>query len=127
MRALTLIADRKLELADLPPPDPPAPEAVQIRVKAVALNHIDLWGFRGMAFAKRKLPIIVGVEGAGEIAAVGDGVADRKPGDRVAVYAGVICGHCASCREGRENLCENIADGGIMGFHRDGLAAQYLK
>src|ERR1700758_4442851 len=126
MRALTLIADRKLELADLPPPDPPAPEAVQIRVKAVALNHIDLWGYRGMAFAKRKLPIIVGVEGAGEIAAVGPGVAHRRPGDAVALYAGMICGHCPRCRRGEENLCENIADGGIMGFHRDGLAAEQV-
>jgi alcohol dehydrogenase len=127
MQALRLIEDGQLRLEDLPEPGEPSPGEVLVQMRAVALNHIDLWGFRGMAFAKRKLPIIVGVEGAGEIAAVGDGVAGRKAGDRVAVYAGVICGHCASCREGRENLCENIADGGIMGFHRDGLAAQYLR
>ena len=51
MRALRLIADRKLELADVPPPPPPGEGEVQIRIKAVALNHLDLWGFRGMAFA----------------------------------------------------------------------------
>ena len=56
MRALKLIADRKLELADVPPPPPPGDGEVQIRIKAVALNHLDLWGFRGMAFAKRQLP-----------------------------------------------------------------------
>ena len=71
MRALTLIADRKLELAELPAPAAPAPGEVQIRIKAVALNHLDLWGFRGMAFAKRKLPVVVGAEAAGEIAAAG--------------------------------------------------------
>ena len=56
MRALKLIADRKLELADVPPPPPPGEGEVQIRIKAVALNHLDLWGFRGMAFAKRQAP-----------------------------------------------------------------------
>src|ERR1700752_360550 len=126
MRALTLIADRKLELADVPAPPPPAADEVQVRIKTVALNHIDLWGFRGMAFAKRKLPIIVGVEGAGEIAAVGPGVAHRRPGDPVALYAGMVCGHCVRCGRGEENLRENIADGGIMGFHRDGLAAELV-
>src|SRR5262249_57394921 len=83
MRALTLAAARRLELADLPPPPPPGDGEVQIRIKAVALNHIDLWGFRGMAFAKRKLPLVVGAEAAGEIAAAGPAVtrlAAREPG-----------------------------------------------
>ena len=71
MRALTLVADRQLVVAELPPP-PAGPGEVQIRVKAVALNHIDVWGYRGMAFAKRKLPLVVGAEASGEIAAVGD-------------------------------------------------------
>ncbi|MGA8414768.1 MAG: NADPH:quinone oxidoreductase, partial [Xanthobacteraceae bacterium] len=48
MRALTLIADRKLELANLPDPPPPAAGELQIRVRAVGLNHLDLWGYRGM-------------------------------------------------------------------------------
>ena len=58
MRALSLIADRKLELADLPSPTTPAAGEVQIKIGAVALNHLDLWGYRGMAFARRKLPIV---------------------------------------------------------------------
>ena len=70
MRALMLLGDRKLELADIPPPPPPAEGEVQIAVKAVALNHIDVWGFRGMAFAKRKMPLVVGAEASGEIAEV---------------------------------------------------------
>src|SRR5215472_3665438 len=108
MRALTLIADRKLELADLPPPPPPAAGEVQVRIKAVALNHLDLWGFRGMAFAKRQFPLVVGAEAAGEIAAVGPQVAGLKPGDRVVVYGALTCGTCRACREGRDNLCENV-------------------
>ena len=120
IRALTLLGDRKLELAEVPAPPPPAAGEVQIAVKAVALNHIDVWGFRGMAFAKRKMPLVVGAEAAGEIAAVGDGVTDFKPGDPVVMYGALTCGTCKACREGRDNLCENVA--GIMGFHVDGFA-----
>jgi alcohol dehydrogenase len=125
MHALRLIADRKLELADVPPPPPPGDGDVQIRIAAVALNHLDLWGFRGMAFAKRKLPLVVGAEASGEIAAVGPGVADFKPGDRVVMYGAMTCGQCAACREGRDNLCENV--GGIMGFHIDGFARELIN
>ena len=125
MRALTLIADRKLELADIPPPPPPGPGEVQIRVKAVALNHLDLWSFRGMAFAKRKLPLVVGAEAAGEIAAVGSGVSEFRPGDPVVMYGAITCGACKACREGRDNLCENVS--GIMGFHVDGFAREVLN
>jgi alcohol dehydrogenase len=125
MRALTLIAERKLELVEAVDPPAPATGEVQVRVKAVALNHLDLWGFRGMAFAKRKLPLVVGVEAAGEIAAVGDGVTAFKPGDPVVMYGALTCGVCKACREGRDNLCENV--GGIMGFHLDGFARDRLN
>jgi alcohol dehydrogenase len=125
MRALTLTGDRKLELAEAEPPPPPAAGEVQIAVKAVALNHLDLWGFRGMAFAKRKLPVVVGVEAAGEIADVGAGVPTFKRGDPVVMYGALTCGTCKACREGRDNLCENV--GGIMGFHIDGFARDRLN
>ncbi len=125
MRALQLIGDRKLELVDLPPPPPPADGEVQIRIKAVGLNHLDVWGFRGMAFAKRKLPLVVGAEASGEIAAAGAGVNNFKAGDKVAMYGAMTCGQCAACREGRDNLCENVA--GIMGFHIDGFARDLIN
>ena len=125
MRALTLLGDRKLELIDVSAPPPPASGEVQIGVKAIALNHLDLWGFRGMAFAKRKLPVVVGVEAAGEIAAVGAGVTAFKLGDPVVMYGALTCGTCPACREGRDNLCENV--GGIMGFHVDGFARDRLN
>jgi alcohol dehydrogenase len=125
MRALTLVGDRKLELAEVAPPPVPGEGEVQVRVKAVALNHLDLWGFRGMAFAKRKLPLIVGVEASGEIAALGSGVTGFKTGDPVVMYGALTCGHCAACREGRDNLCENVA--GIMGFHLDGFGRDLVN
>ncbi len=124
MRALRLIADRKLELADVPAPPPPGEGEVQIKIKAVALNHLDLWGYRGMAFAKRKLPLVIGAEASGEIATVGTGT-DLKPGDKVVMYGAMTCGRCAACREGRDNLCENV--GGIMGFHIDGFARDLIN
>src|SRR6478672_6036127 len=123
-RALRLIADRKLELADIPPPLPSEAE-VQVRVNAVALTHLDLWGFRGMAFAKRQLPLVVGAEASGEIAAAGKNAASFKPGDKVVMYGAMTCGRCAACREGRDNLCENV--GGIMGFHIDGFARELIN
>jgi alcohol dehydrogenase len=125
MRALQLIGDRKLELSDVPDPAPPGDGEVQIRVKAVALNHLDVWGFRGMAFAKRKLPLVVGAEASGEVAKVGAGVTAFKHGDKVVMYGAMTCGHCAACREGRDKLCENV--GGIMGFHIDGFARELIN
>ncbi len=125
MRVLTLVTDRKLELRDQPDPPAPAPGEVQIRVRAVALNHIDVWGWRGMAFAKRKLPLVVGAEAAGEIAAVGPAVATFKPGDRIVMYGALTCGECRACREGRDNLCENVK--GLSGFHVDGFACELVN
>lgn len=125
MRALTLVADRQLVVADVPKPSPPAAGEVQIRVKAVALNHIDVWGYRGMAFAKRKLPLVVGAEASGEIASVGEGVTRFKPGQKVVMYGALTCGVCPACKAGRDNLCENVA--GIMGFHVDGFARELMN
>src|SRR5215472_1703428 len=125
MRALTLVTDRKLELAEVPSPAAPASGEVQIRIKAVALNHLDLWGYRGMAFARRKLPVVVGVEAADEIAAIGPDTTGFKLGDGVVMYGALTCGVCKACREGRDNLCENV--GGIMGFHIDGFARDLIN
>lgn len=134
IRALSLVGDRKIELAEIAAPPLPAAGEVQIAIKAIGLNHIDVWGWRGMAFAKRKLPLIVGVEAAGEVVATGPsldpgasatGGETFKVGDRVVAYGGLTCGTCKACREGRDNLCENVAS--IMGFHVDGFARDRLN
>ena len=124
MRALQLHGDRDLRIVEVEAPAPPGPGEVSIRVRAVGLNHIDVWGFRGMAFAKRKLPLVVGAEAAGEVLALGEGVEGLAPGQRVVMYGARTCGHCRPCREGRDNLCENVA--GIMGFHLDGFSCEQV-
>ena len=86
MRALQLTDDRKIELRDVAEPDAPAPGEVTLRLKAVALNHIDVWGWRGMAFAKRKLPLTIGAEASGVVEAIGAGVSNVLPGDLVSIY-----------------------------------------
>ena len=60
-----------------------------------------------------------------KIAAVGPDVTSFKPGDRVVPYGALTCGICKACREGRDNLCENVA--GIMGFHVDGFARDLVN
>ncbi len=125
MRALQLVSDRSLQLVDLPEPDAPGAGEVQVRVKALALNHIDVWGWRGMAFAKRKMPLVVGAEAAGEIVALGADVRGLKVGQTVSMYGALTCGHCSNCLKGRDNLCENV--GGVLGFHVDGFARDVLN
>jgi alcohol dehydrogenase len=125
MRALQLIEDRRLEAVDIAPPPPPGLGEVTLRIRAVALNHIDVWGWRGMAFAKRKLPLTIGAEASGEVEAVGPGVSGLLPGQLVAIYGARTCGLCRPCREGRDNLCEHVA--GVHGFHLDGFAQERIN
>jgi NADPH:quinone reductase-like Zn-dependent oxidoreductase len=125
MRALSLVADRKIELLEVEAPPPPGVGEAQVAIKAIGLNHIDVWGWRGMAFAKRKLPLVVGAEAAGEIVAVGPDAGQLKVGDRVVAYGALTCGVCKACREGRDNLCENV--GGVLGFHIDGFARDLIN
>ena len=122
MRALQLLADRDIALLQRDPPPPPAPNEVQLRVRAVGLNHIDVWGFRGMAFAKRQFPLTVGAEASCEVTAIGTNVNTLTVGDRVIPYAALVCGTCHACQTHRENLCENVA--GVRGFHVDGFAQE---
>jgi NADPH:quinone reductase-like Zn-dependent oxidoreductase len=122
VRALRLLGDRDARLAEMEPPPPPGPGEIQLRMLAVALNHIDVWGWRGMAFAKRSLPMTIGAEAVGEVVAVGTGVEGWRIGQRAAPYGALTCGHCRACREGRDNLCENVS--GVLGFHLDGFAQE---
>ncbi|PSH66010.1 zinc-binding dehydrogenase [Phyllobacterium sophorae] len=124
MRALQLIEDRKLEIVDIAPPPPPGPGEVTVNIKAVALNHIDVWGWRGMAFAKRKMPLTIGAEASGVIDAIGQGVS-LLPGQLVSIYGAQTCGLCRPCREGRDNLCEHVS--GVHGFHLDGFAQEKVN
>ncbi len=125
MRALQLLDDKRLELTEIAPPPPPEPGEVTVNIKAVALNHIDVWGWRGMAFAKRKMPLVVGAEASGTVQAVGSGVGNLKPGQIVSIYGARTCGLCKACREGRDNLCSHVS--GVHGFHIDGFACEAVN
>ncbi|WLS08079.1 zinc-binding dehydrogenase [Shinella sumterensis] len=125
MRALQLLDDRQLEITDIPEPEAPGPGEVTLRVKAVALNHIDVWGWRGMAFAKRKMPLVIGAEAAGVVETLGPGVSNVLPGQLVSIYGARTCGLCKPCREKRDNLCEHV--GGVHGFHLDGFAQEKVN
>src|SRR5271155_1953103 len=107
-RALQMLSDKELALREIDPPGPPGPGEVQLQVRFVGLNHIDVWGLRGMAFAKRLYPLTVGAEASCEVAAVGDGVTNVVPGDRVVPFGALTCGTCPACLRGRDNLCENV-------------------
>ncbi len=118
--ALRLLAEREIALVECDPPPPPGPGEVQLRIRTVALNHIDVWGFRGMAFAKRAFPLTVAAEACGEVAALGPDVAGLATGQTVVPFGALTCGTCRFCARGRDNLCENVA--GVRGFHVDGFA-----
>lgn len=122
MRALQLVSEREVKITDVPVPPPPGQGEVQFKTKVVALNHIDVWGWRGMAFAKRALPMTVGAEASAEITEVGPGVTGLNVGDLVSIYGAPTCGTCLACREGRDNHCEHPK--GVHGFHLDGYAQE---
>ncbi|MEK6204265.1 MAG: zinc-binding dehydrogenase, partial [Amylibacter sp.] len=120
MRALQLVSDKEVKVNQVDAPPPPGDGEVQLKIRVVALNHIDVWGWRGMAFTKRNLPITVGAEASGEVVAVGPGVSSLRTGQLVSIYGAPTCGTCLPCREGRDNHCEHPK--GVHGFHLDGYA-----
>jgi NADPH:quinone reductase-like Zn-dependent oxidoreductase len=108
-----------LKAAKLPDPKPSAGE-VLLRVKACALNHLDIFVRDGIPAYKIALPHILGCDVSGEIVELGPGVASVKKGDRVAVSPGRSCGHCEFCLSGRDNHCKEYgiigAQGGPGGY-----------
>ena len=95
-----------LKYADLPVPEPAAGQ-VLIKLHAAALNRVDLLVRRGWRGLRLALPHILGADGAGEIAALGEGVEGWQVGDRVVINANLGCGSCDFCLAGRDNLCRN--------------------
>ncbi|WP_105317998.1 zinc-binding dehydrogenase [Thermus tenuipuniceus] len=111
-----------LKVAEVPTPEP-GPKEVRIRVKAAALNHLDIWVRKGVASPKLPLPHILGADASGVVDAVGPGVTGFVPGDEVVVNPGLSCGHCERCLAGEDNLCPKYE---ILGEHRFGAYAEYL-
>ncbi len=111
-----------LKLEELPDPQA-GPGQVLVRVRAVALNHLDVWVRRGWQGLRLEWPHVPGADVAGVIEAVGPGVAQIAPGDEVVLNPGVSCGRCEMCLSGRDNACRHYA---ILGEHVAGGYAELL-
>ena len=98
----------KLEAVELPEPSYRA-DQVLIRVRACALNHLDLWVRAGIPGVKFNLPHILGSDIAGEVVAVGALCERIKPGQRVLLAPGLSCRQCTKCLEGRDNECRKYS------------------
>ena len=111
-----------LRVEEVERPTPAAGE-VLVRVRAVALNHLDLWVRRGIPGAPFHLPMTTGADVAGDIAELGAGIDDISVGTPVMVLPGVSCGVCRRCLAGQDHLCSQY---GILGETRPGGQAEYL-
>ncbi|HXQ29904.1 MAG TPA: zinc-dependent alcohol dehydrogenase family protein [Gemmatimonadales bacterium] len=122
MRALLLDAPgRPLRLAEVPRPEPSAGQ-VLIAVAACGVCRTDLHVSDG-DLPSPKLPLVLGHEIVGRVAALGTGVGTLKVGDRVGVpWLGWTCGACRFCRTGRENLCDRAR---FTGYQINGGFAEF--
>jgi len=97
---------------------------VLVRVRACALNHLDLWIRGGMPGVTIPLPRILGSDISGEVAEVGENVKHVRPGERVLLNPGISCGHCEYCLAGDDNMCREYT---LFGYMVDGGYAEYVK
>ncbi len=97
---------------------------VLVRVRACALNHLDIWVREGMPGVTIPLPHIGGCDIAGEVAKVGGDVSNVHVGERVMLAPGVGCGHCEQCLSGKDNQCRKYT---LLGYIYDGGYAEYVK
>ncbi len=107
---------------DFPKPVPKEDE-VLIRVKAVALNHLDIWVRMGALPVKPDLPHILGSDVSGVVEKTGSLVENAKPGDEVIVAPGLSCGVCPACQSGEDNHCPGYD---ILGLRSRGGYAEYV-
>lgn len=126
MRALVLQATGGLEnlaLADVAAPQVRAPHDVRVRIRAAALNRLDLFVADGLPGVAYDFPHVVGSDGAGIVESVGSAVNSVQPGDAVMINPGLSCGTCADCMRGDETLCGAFQ---VLGEHRHGTLAEFV-
>ncbi|WP_146654568.1 zinc-binding dehydrogenase [Labilithrix luteola] len=111
-----------LERATIELPEP-GPREVRIRVHAVALNHIDLWGRRGLPNYRYEFPHRLGADVAGVVEALGPGALNAKVGDRVVVNPGLSCGACERCLLGEDTFCKSYR---LMGENAQGGYSRHI-
>lgn len=101
----------------------PGPREVLVRVRAVALNHLDVWVRRGLPNLKLVYPHRLGSDVVGEVEALGPGARGVRVGDRTVVSPGLSCGVCEQCLAGQDTLCRKYA---ILGEHVPGGYGSHL-
>jgi NADPH:quinone reductase-like Zn-dependent oxidoreductase len=111
-----------LQYTEFPTPQPKSGE-VLIRLRAAALNRMDIFVRNGWAGLKLELPHINGADGAGEVAELGEGVHEFRVGERVVVNANIGCGECDFCQKGEDNKCRNWH---LLGETIRGTYAEYV-
>ncbi|MGD9301135.1 MAG: zinc-binding dehydrogenase [Desulfobacterales bacterium] len=111
-----------VKYGDVPDPQP-GPEDVLIRVRACALNFLDIWVRRGWPGLKLEMPHWCGADVAGEVSALGENVSDWRVGQRVVVDPGVNLAEDEYTRNGQDSVSPGYH---ILGEHRRGGAAEYL-
>jgi NADPH:quinone reductase-like Zn-dependent oxidoreductase len=117
-----------LEYTDFPTPEPKPGNAL-IRLHAAALNRMDVMVRNGWPGLKLEMPHINGADGAGEIAAFGEGtpqgeIGDLRLGDPVVINANLGCGNCEFCLAGKDNLCRSW---NLLGETVRGTYAEYVS
>lgn len=112
-----------LTYEEAPTPEIGAHDAL-VRVRACAMNQLDIHLRRGIPGLRISLPHILGADIAGEVAQVGREVTEWHAGDEVLLNPGVSCGRCQACLSGADNLCREYA---ILGEHIDGGYAEYVR
>jgi NADPH:quinone reductase-like Zn-dependent oxidoreductase len=110
-----------LRYEDAPDPRPRSGEAI-VRVRACALNHLDLWNRRGIERVTFQFPHIAGADIAGEVVATADN--SMSLGRRVMVQPGLSCGRCDACLAGRDNECPRYD---VLGSQSDGGYAELVR
>ena len=102
----------------------PGPGEVVVRVRACALNHVDMLLLDGRFPPPEGLPHVNGCEVTGTIEAVGPGVQGVERGARVILFPGLSCGRCEYCLQGQRTVCVRY---GYLGAHKDGGYAELIK
>ena len=127
MKALLMEEYKKLLFTDVPDPVISSPDEIIVKVKAVSICGSDVHGFDGST-GRRKPPVIMGHEAAGEIVSVGTEVSGFRIGDRVTFDSTIYCGSCFFCRRGQVNLCDNRMVLGVScdEYRRHGAFAEYV-